>query len=1118
MTSFLCRLRNAAFCFLLVFLGNSACQAQEWVDKMSNPDQYSFKEIQASFEEYWKNKEYEKGKGYKQFKRWEAYWENRVDEEGQFPSPGILQSEFTSFQRRNQSNSRSTPTSNWTGDGPTSSSGGYAGIGRINAVAFHPTDVNKIWIGAAGGGLWYTEDGGSSWNTNTDDLAVLGVTAIIIDPQNPNIMYIGTGDGNAQDNYSVGVLKSTDAGLTWNTTGLNWSTSNGRTIKRMIIDPDDNNTLIAATSVGIVRTTDGGANWTTEISGLFWDVEPNFNASSNTFYACTRNQIYKSTDNGDTWTNTHTFSGVNRTNLATSPANNNYVYALCSSSSGSGYNGVYRSTNQGSTFSLQSNSPNLLGYAADGSGSGGQGWYDLAFTADPADASILYVGGVNTWKSTNGGSTWTLKSHWSGGGTSAQVVHADKHIFEWQNDVLWEGNDGGIYKSTDDGDSWVDLTNGIMISQLYKIGASQTDDRVIAGLQDNGTKLLNNNGVWSDEYGGDGMECAIRSDDSDVMYLELYYGEIKRSTNGGASWQDIRGNIPSGGTNGAWVTPFVLDPNAPQTLYVGFRSMYKSTDQGSTFTAISSNLTSGRLSYIAVAPSNSDYIYTGTSNSMYRTTNGGSSWETLSIPGSGVSMIAVHPSSPNTLWATRSTYSNNSQVYKSTNGGTSWSNVTGNLPSIPANCIVYENGTSNGVYVGMDIGVYYRDDSMSDWSLFSSGLPNVEITELDINYSTNTLHAATYGRGLWSSPTNGNVPSCLSPVSLTVQPVVQGAIFSWDAPAVVPSNGYEYTITTSSTPPTSGTSTSGTSVQVGNLSYPNEYFAHVRCNCGSDGYSTWSTSTPFDIGPSCSDDFYDSGGINTDYSNNENKKWTICPSSDTFKVKLTFNSFSVEPNWDALYIHDGPSVNSPLFSSGNGGTQAGFPAGGYYGSGTIGPFESTDDSGCLTVVFRSDTYVTASGWDVDVSCDLQCTSMVSNFQDSGYGSLRHSMTCGEVPMNISFDQSMAQFSQNPIELSSPIAVTENLTINQGSSTIYKVEALDNFPIFTIAPDASLTIEKLELISDDTPSNIVIFNEGNLSVKDITIFNATNPSTANQLLLNKGTVTIDENGYFKFEKI
>jgi len=770
------------FYILSFLLLSTALNAQPWVDiisaeKKDSKEGYTLHEVQQSFQEYWKpydikngyytqDGEQIKAGGWKQFKRWEWFWETRVDAKtGKFPEVNTIDL-LNSF---NQQKGAKSDLANWQNMGPNSSTGGYAGLGRINVIAFHPSDANTYWIGAPSGGLWKTTDDGESWTSLTEELPVIGVSGIIVadDYETSNTLFIATGDRDAGDNYSVGVLKSTDGGLNWQSTGLTFDVSSRYRITRFLADPADENIMLASTNGGIFRTTDGGVNWDMVQEGLFFDMEF-MPGSSTVIYAATLNyqespEIYKTEDGGATWTSTYSFpADAYRVELAVSQANANYLYAIaCNTSSAT--EGVYQSTDNGENFtktldgSLAGN--NLLGYESDGSDSGGQGWYDITLSASPSDENTLWVGGINTWKSTDGGVNWTLSSHWWGDGV--QAVHADKHYMEYQNDtVFFEGNDGGIYKTTDGGSTWEDLTNGMIISQIYRIGPSQQNaDVVMTGLQDNGSKLIFN-GSWFDVKGGDGMECIIDYTDETVQYGTYVNGQIDRTTNTWYTSTDISANIP-GGPNGAWVTPYVLDPNDHETIFVGYEELWKSEDRGDSWTEISNLELTDKIRSVAVAPSNSDVIYMADLYYLYKTTDGGQTWDDINanIPAEAkqITYITVDHENPDKVWITFGGYDTVLRIMESTDGGTTWTDISAGLPSVPANCVVQNKLSSDGqLFVGTDFGAFIKQGS-DDWVSFNQNLPSVIVNELEIYYdlenmSNSTMYAATYGRGLWKTP------------------------------------------------------------------------------------------------------------------------------------------------------------------------------------------------------------------------------------------------------------------------------------------------------------------------------------------------------------------------------
>ena len=740
--------------FLILFLFPVVLYSQKWTEDLQNPSK-NFYEIQEEFNKYWENKPYEKGKGWKQFKRWENFIEKRVYPDGEM-KPEILYEEYLRIQNN------SNPYSNniWTQVGPVNvpiqGNGDKRGIGRVNTISFHPTDPNKLYIGAPAGGFWKSDNGGQTWSTSTDFLNNLGVSDIAINPSNPDEIFIITGDRDGGDTYSYGLMKSIDGGNTFNTTGLSFNITNYYRGNRVLIDPINTNVIIVSTSNGIYRSNDGGINFTNTFSSAnMTDIEFH-STNSNIVYGASKGNtsIYKSTDNGITWSQSGSglpsTSSVVRACVAVTPDNPSVVYALFGDNN-NGFYAVYKSLDEGQNWIQQSNSPNLLGWSVTGSDSDGQAWYDLAFACDPNDENILFVGGVNTWKSTDGGQSWNINTHWYGA-SGTTYMHADEHMLKYNpiNDYIYSGNDGGLYVSTDNGDNWTDISDGLQITQFYSLGVSQTvQDLVITGSQDNGTFLKSGNN-WDPVIGGDGMECIIDYTNSSIMYGALYYGDVRKSTNGGNSFSSI---APA--SNGAWETPYILDRNDPNIIYIGYDELYKSTDGGNNWNIITNGVTNGnRIDEIAISKSNPSRIYFADGPDLYVTNNGGNSWNDISsgLPNKTITYIAVHPNDPDKIWVTLSGYTSGQKVYKSLDGGNNWSNYSGTLPNIPVNTIVLdENSSSETLYIGTDLGVFIRDNTSTDWSNFNNlTLPNVIVSELEIQYQSNKLIAATYGRGLWS--------------------------------------------------------------------------------------------------------------------------------------------------------------------------------------------------------------------------------------------------------------------------------------------------------------------------------------------------------------------------------
>lgn len=753
---------------VLLLIQASALLAQNWVEELQKPNANLYT-IQAEFEQYWANRNTnEKGKGYKAFRRWEHFAAPRVYPTGDLTQLQLTVPNYETFLRNYESENSVSgkltgggpaliASSTWSANGPFGALNGSAGSqflksGRLNFITIDPTNTLSLWVGAPAGGLWHSTNGGSSWTTNTDQLGVIGCSDLAIDPTNTNIMYLATGDGDAGDTRTIGVLKSTNGGATWSATGFTNPVTSYLLIRRLLINPNNTQIVMAATNSGIYRTTNGGTSWTIVSNQNTYDLE--FKPGDpNTVYAA-GNNFRISTNGGASFTQITAglpTTGFQRLAIAVTPNDNNYVYLLGSRSSDSGFEGLYRSTVGGTLFTAMSTSANInvLGWNSTGTDVGGQGWYDLCIAASPLDKDEIVVGGVNVWRSLNGGTNWSIYGHWVG--TGAPFTHADHHDLEYAPDgTLFNCNDGTVYKRTST--SWQEISGLMNISQIYKIGLStMTANKWITGHQDNGTSIWSGTSYQA-RIGGDGMDCFIdRTNDLNV-FGSTQNGGFQRSTNGGSSWTGATTGLSG---TAPWVTVWKQDPQVANTLYAGRQNLFVSTNLAAGWSSLTALPATGNIIEFAIAPSNNQVIYVLKSNGIYKTTNAGTTWTTVTngvpVASAQPENICIDPTDPNNAWVVLSGYSAGNKVYMTTNGGSTWTNYSANLPNIPANCIVYQPGTNDLVYVGMDIGVYYRSNTSATWTLYNTGLPNVPVSDLEITAVNNgLLHAATYGRGVWS--------------------------------------------------------------------------------------------------------------------------------------------------------------------------------------------------------------------------------------------------------------------------------------------------------------------------------------------------------------------------------
>lgn len=707
------------------------------------------------------------------FDRWLWYWQSQTDMEGNMVSRAKTMEEWKKFRALHAlKKTTSGSGANWTFMGPTTSAGGYAGIGRINEIRFHPSDPDWYWVCTAGGGLWETRDNGQSWTSLTEDLPILGTSDLVVNPLNPRTLYLLTGDRDASDTYSLGVLKSTDGGASWDPTGLSWNPSQLRLTNAMVMNPQDTQSLCLATSAGIYKSFDGGAVWDLRANGNFKQViyHPlDTNILYATTYGTNQAHVHRSVDGGMSWT-VSDLMNKRRIMVAVTPSIPDLVMAVAVGSNG-GLDGIYRSHDAGLSFEKIYGPVGCAGdlisshNAHRPNSCGNQGWYDLTLEINPSQPAQVIVGGVNSHYSLDTGKTWTLANQWWAQLPGVAAVHADKHCHRFHPLIpnrLFECNDGGVYY-TDNFSSqiWLDRTNGMGITQFYRNATGPRSGSVIAGAQDNGTKGYFG-GLWEDLTGGDGMDCQVDYSDSTIFYTSHQYGNFYRFVHGTFD-EMISDNIPNKPSQGAWITPLIISPHNPAHLLVGYKKVYFSMDRGSHWVEVSSQNLDGEsknISRLAMTLASDSTIYAviDNSNKIFYTHEfvPGTPvvFDSLVAPiNKPISDILVDPRDRNSFILSFSGFGG-VKAARYDNGV--WTSLNQGLPDVPAHCLAMD--TSRGtLYLGTNIGVFFRDDTSTQWSPFQTNLPSIEVTDLSIQYHTEEIWASTYGRGLWKSPVLGAV-------------------------------------------------------------------------------------------------------------------------------------------------------------------------------------------------------------------------------------------------------------------------------------------------------------------------------------------------------------------------
>ena len=715
----------------------------------------------------------------------------------------------------------------WQPLGPTNQGG------RTRSLIIDPNTPNTMYIGGVDGGVWKTTDGGATWSTVTDlQMSNLSVVSLAFEPGNTSTIYAGTGEGfrNGDAIRGAGIFKSTDAGVTW-TQLAGTNTSDFYYSMRVMVSPRNVNRIYTATRTGFWRSIDGGTSWTklfdaTAVAGCTDTAMQVNRASGYVFVSCgniAQGTIYRGLDsNTSTFSSVMSLAGQGRSSLALAPSNESILYVMSAQATnggGAGTNslhGLYRSISNGNpgTFTTQLDGkinygtsttaqkiPTLLlsnpviglltecGFGT--SSFSNQGWYDNVLAVDPVDPNRVWAGGIDLWRSDDGGASWGTTSYWwFTKGTNPQYKHADQHGLVFHpnyngttNKILFSASDGGLNRTDDAravrettlanicgttaaGDTtWVDLNNGYQTTQFYD-GAVYPDGLTyFGGLQDNGTtRGVNGNTNWSVLNGGDGGYVAVdtlgdANAANDVLFLETTGLSIRKSVDGGGTFAAATTGITNSGF--LFTNPFFMNQGTKTQLWTGGFDIWRTTNQAVSWVqAATTTCGLGSVSAIATHPSDGNRVLVGMSdgclnyNTSALTATSATAWPSSTVLASNyISWLAWDPTNVNVAYATISRFAVNN-VFKTTDGGATWTAIVGSgataIPQIPARTIVVNPADPNQLFVGTDLGVFTSVDAGVTWLKENTNFANVSVNALVINETAPyNLFAFTHGRGAW---------------------------------------------------------------------------------------------------------------------------------------------------------------------------------------------------------------------------------------------------------------------------------------------------------------------------------------------------------------------------------
>lgn len=719
--------------------------------------------------------------------RWALHWSSRLGPDGEFVHITKLVREAINDQPQRRSLAFD---GDWKFEGANESSfagtnGSLNGLGRVDRIAFHPTNANILFIGTPAGGIWKSTDGGATWAAKTDYMGTLGIADIVVDYANPNRIYALTGDGDSSNpNYfvsifgyirkSIGVIQSFDGGETWVPFGLPFPGVTdpyyGYALAQNPVDPLN---LYAATTQGLFKTLNGGFSWTLDRAGNHFDVE--FQPGQQVAYAADNTGVLRSVlPSLNVWIpGIFTPAGplVNgRKKIAVTPASPNIVYLLCGGGglAAGSFSGFFKSGDTGFSFTRMATTPNILGQ--NGTTADEQSIYDHCMAASPTDSTLAVTGGLTVWRTNNSGSTYTNVAPYWGNPAPAFSVHPDIHDLAYNplDGKLYVCHDGGVNVSTNNGTSFTDISKGIQVSQIYHFDITDTKEyRMAIGCQDNGAKYRpKSTKDFMHVSSGDGYYPSFISGTDDQYYITINKSAYRynMSTN-------TQTPIPESTVSSQFYKIIEAHPTIANNVFLGASNIFKSTNQGGTW---SDKGAAGNWA-LTFDPSDPTKMYAagrgsfdpGNDGKIYRSTNSGDSWTDITTkPGfpssfTKITDISVFSSgSLNEVYACFGGFTAGVKVFVSSNGGESWGGTNFDLPNIPINCV---ERIGNNLFVGTDAGVYRRRVTETSWTNISDNLPNVPVSDLRYNANTGIIYVSTFGRGLWS------YKYCVTNINLTAQ-------------------------------------------------------------------------------------------------------------------------------------------------------------------------------------------------------------------------------------------------------------------------------------------------------------------------------------------------------------
>lgn len=626
------------------------------------------------------------------------------------------------------------------------------GSGRVDRILFNPGDSNTCFLASPGGGLWKTTNYAGEWTPLTDHLPVTGVADVAISWKDPDQVWIATGDAFTDWSYADGIYHSSDGGISWEPTSLHFAPADtGMVIHRISLNPQNDRSLFAGTSAGLYHSANAGASFQKITDGRVRDIEWLDEDSTIMLFTLAdtdgRAMICRNLEGGVTHDTAFRLGGpVIRIEIAVAQ---DVAYAVMADTSGNLY-GVFRSDSEGNNWEMTSPSrPNILGWTCEGSDNWGAGQTIMSLAVNPSNTSEIYAGSNYLWKSTDGGQTWSACSGWCGGGIP-YVRPYHRSLAFGPDKKIYTGSGGGIFRSSDAGTSWVNISRNLFIMPITAISASADTGFLVAGTLENGNMRIRQQ-TWEFIADGDGLSPLVF--DSLSFFIQLQDAltrkiKLLKTDDGGYNYHtctppDAEGEVYS---------RVIPHPGQDNILYFSYGPFFRSTDGGLTWEVLADRGPDESFQFLGQSGLKPSLWYGAHEDRLWRSVDGGKQWEVMlsheSMPGmeGKIKALRISRSDPNLLWVGLSTGS----LLESDNGGQLWEDVSTGLQGGPVHSLEYDH-TLQLLFAGTQQGVWVRDHNKR-WTVYGSDLPHCRITDLHLDLEHKVIFAATLGRGIWKAP------------------------------------------------------------------------------------------------------------------------------------------------------------------------------------------------------------------------------------------------------------------------------------------------------------------------------------------------------------------------------